>query len=79
MDGAAICSSLRSLRQAAGLTQVQLAARWPGTMSQGRLGSYERGEQSPTLDTLVCWLRAGGWTLEDLVRESRLRGIDGQG
>lgn len=58
---------LRTLRERRGLTQEELAQR--AALSVSFLSLLERGERSPSYDTLVHVARALGLPLSELVRE----------
>jgi len=67
-------SLLRELRKRHGLSQSRLARR--ARTTQAVVSRIERGEASPTLDTLQRLLAALGWELDVQVRRSRWQDHD---
>ena len=64
----------RTLRQAAGLTQVQLAERLGVT--QGMVSQIEAGRLDPAAEVMVGYCLAMGWPLAEVIgpeRADRLR------
>lgn len=64
---AALRGRLRALRKQRRLTLAQVQAALGGRFSQGAIGSWERGERMPALDTLVVLARFYGVTVGYLV------------
>jgi transcriptional regulator with XRE-family HTH domain len=72
-----VAATLRGARQAAGLTQAQLAVR--ARTSQATLSAYENGRKQPSVETLSRLLAATGSRLvaEAVeVRDSRRAVVD---
>lgn len=59
---------LRRRREAAGLTQAQLARRLPGTIEGSQVSRWERGASWPAYASIVALARAFGVTEEALLR-----------
>ena len=62
---------LRGLREAAGLTQEVLAHR--ADLNRNYIGLLERGERSPTIDTVVAIAQALKLPAHQLVRRAEER------
>jgi len=60
-----LCRLLRELRQEAGVTQIELAARLGETQSE--VSKFERGERRLDLVQLQVWCEALGASLSDFV------------
>lgn len=60
---------LRRRREAAGLTQKQLARKLPGEMEGGQISRWERGESFPTYANVLALAHALGLTEEELLLE----------
>ena len=61
-----LCRILRDARQAAGMTQAELAARLRETQSE--ISKFERGERRIDLVQLGWWCKALGCSLSDVVK-----------
>ena len=73
---------LRKRREAAGLTQSQLARMLPGRVDggveAGQVSRWERGESFPTYGNLLALARALGCTEEELLCGKNLSQADGR-
>ena len=63
--------NVRRLRQALGLTQIELAKRC-GTFHP-RISAIENGQANPTLDTLTVLATELGTTVEKLLKPSKAK------
>jgi transcriptional regulator with XRE-family HTH domain len=68
---------LRAIRRAAGLTQVELAAR--SGVSQPSISQYEAGDTEPAWSTVAALCRALGVTPDAFWADGRMAGATGAG
>lgn len=65
-----LAAKLRQIRDALGLTQVDMAARLQKTKAStkpGHISEFERGLREPTLLVLLRYARAAGVTVDELI------------
>lgn len=62
-----VAPKLRAIRQSLGLSQTGMLRKLNLKCNYTRISEFERGKRFPSVPTLLCYARAAGIPLEEIV------------